>query len=481
LQNLAERIDLETAIAAEISLARESLWEYCRTLAPDYYKEDRIHLKTLCDTLQSFYQRELLKGDGTYYTKLIIELPPQHGKSRTLTNFCSWVLGHNQYERIITASFNDDTAQDFSKYTRDIIQEIANTDEIVYSDIFPDTKIKHGDASYKQWSLEGQFFNYKGCGINGTVTGKGATVRIIDDPVKSADVAYNETALEKIWLWYTGTWLSRRGSSEVLDIICCTPWAKQDPSGRLLQLQPDKWYKLSMPVIDNQGEMLCESMLDREAYDDLKSIGDEHIHAANYLMQRLDIKGKLYKSFLEYSELPKDKEGNLVSESKISYTDTADEGDDFLCHIAGIKYLDSIYVTDVIYTQDPQEITEPLTAKCLKNNDTREAYIESNNGGRGFARNVITEHKNIKGICHVQWFHQSNNKISRILTNAPTVMSKVLFPVGWDEKWPLFYNALNTYLKTGKNKHDDAPDALTGLVEKGLINSVPIISTPIMR
>jgi predicted phage terminase large subunit-like protein len=481
LQSLTEKLDLKIARQAELLLARDSLWEYCRTLSPDYYKEDRPHLKTLCETLQSFYQRKLLKDDGSYYTKLIIELPPQHGKSRTLTNFCSWILGHNQEERIITGSYNDDTAQDFSKYTRDIIQGESNTGEIVYSDIFPNTKIKRGDASYKQWALEGQFFNYKGCGINGTVTGKGASVRIIDDPVKSADVAYNINALDKIWLWYTGTWLSRRGESEVLDIICNTPWAKQDPTGRLLDLQPEKWYKITMPVIDKDGNMLCDSMLDNEAYEDIKSVADEHIHAANYLMQRLDIKGKLYKSFLEYSELPTNSAGQLISEGKYSYTDTADEGDDFLCHIAGIKSQGYMYVTDVIYTQDAQETTEPLTADCLIKNQTRVAYIESNNGGRGFARNVQTLVKSKSGITNVVWFHQGKNKISRILTNAPTVMSKVMFPVGWKEKWPGFYNALNTYMKTGKNKHDDAPDTITGLVEKTLISGSPTISANIKR
>jgi len=481
LQSLIERTDLNIARAAEIELSRGSFWEYCRTLSPDYYQEDREHLKTLCDTLQAFHQKELYKPDGTYYTKLIIELPPQHGKSRTLTNFCSWILGHNNEERIITGSFNDELAHDFSKYTRDIIQEDSNIGEIVYSDIFPGTKVKRGDASYKQWALEGQFFNYKGCGINGTVTGKGATTRIIDDPVKSAEIAYNELALDKIWLWYTGTWLSRRGSSEVMDIICNTPWAKKDISGRLLEIQPEAWYRVSMPVINKEGEMLCESILDKKAYEDIKSVADGHIHAANYLMQRLDIKGKLYSSFLEYAELPTDKNGKLISEAKPSYTDTADEGDDYLCHIAAIQSMGFLYVTDVIYTQEPQEKTEPMTAKCLMENGTKIAYIESNNGGRGFARNVGAIVKEGKGVCAIKWFHQGNNKISRILTNAPAVMSKVLFPIGWQEKWPAFYEALNTYQKKGKNKHDDAPDTITGLVEKCLIKSTPQITAAVRR
>jgi predicted phage terminase large subunit-like protein len=425
--------------------------------------------------LQSFYQRELLKGDGTYYTKLIIELPPQHGKSRTLTNFCSWILGHNQEERIITGSYNDETAQDFSKYTRDIIQETSNAGEIVYSDIFPGTKIKHGDAGFKQWALEGQFFNYKGCGVNGTVTGKGATVRIIDDPVKDAETAYNELALNKLWRWYGGTWLSRRGSSEVMDIICHTPWAKKDISGRLQDIQGKDWYILSMPVIDEKGNMLCESILDNKAYEDIKLLGDEHIVAANYEMQRKDIKGQLYSGFKTYSELPKD------TEAVVSYTDTADEGDDFLCSIVAEKKDNYLYLTDLIYTQDSQEFTEPLTGDLFIMNGCKDAWIESNNGGRGFARNVITYIKSKKKYCNVQWFHQGKNKKARILTQASTVQKYILMPEGWKERWPVFYEAVTSYQKEGKNKHDDGPDTLTGLVEKVLINSVPKISTPIMR
>ena len=447
--------------SAEIELAKGSFWEFCRTLSPDYYTEDKTYLIELCDTLQSFYERRLLKDDGSYYKKLIIEMPPQHGKSRTLTNFCSWVLGHNQEERIITGSYNDDLAQDFSRYTRDIIQaNKTDPNEIIFNDIFPDVAIKRGDASYRQWSLEGQFFNYKGTGVGGSVTGKGATIRIIDDPVKSAEIAYNESALDKLWLWYTGTWLSRRGASVVMDIICNTPWAKKDITGRLLDIEPDEWYRISMPVIDENGDMLCDSVLDREAYEGIKRVADEHIFAANYLMQRLDIKGRLYSGFNTYSDLPDNTQGIM------SYTDTADEGSDYLCTIVAAVKDQYWYVVDVEYTQDAQEITEPSTADMYIRNGVTYGVIESNNGGRAFARNVkrlITEKGERENI---KWFHQNKNKAARILTQSSTVQKYVLFPKDWKNKWPAFYEALTTYQKEGKNNHDDAPDTITGLVEK---------------
>jgi len=463
LQNLAERENLDIVDAmdqAEIELARDEFYEFCCTLSPDYYTEEKTHLYELCNTLQLFYEHKLLKENGVYYTKLIIEMPPQHGKSRTLTNFCSWILGHDEEERIITASYNDDIAQDFSKYTRNIIQAGSNTGEIVYSDIFPETRIKRGDASYKQWALENQFFNYKGCGVGGAVTSKGATTRIIDDPVKSAEIAYNETALEKIWLWYTGTWLSRRGGPVVMDIICNTPWAKKDPTGRLLELQPEEWYRLSMPVMDEDENMLCDTILDRAAFAEIEAVADPHILAANYKMQRLDIKGRLYSGFNTYSEMPGATTGT------VSYTDTADEGSDYLCSIVAKKHDLFWYVTDIIYTQDAQEKTEVSVADMLMTNETTFDMIESNNGGRAFARNVIRIITDKGKRSYVKWFHQSKNKVARILTQASTVQKYVLFPEGWVDKWPAFYDAVINYQKEGKNKHDDAPDTLTGLVEK---------------
>lgn len=399
-------------------------------------------------------------------------MPPRHGKSRTLTNFTAWILGKDTKNRIITGSFNDDLAQDFSRYTRDIIQEDKlDPDDIIYSDIFPDTKIKHGDSSYKKWSLEGEFFNYKGVGIGGGITGKGGNWLIVDDPVKDAETAYNPAALAKIWLWYSGTFLSRKEKG-VKKIVCMTPWANDDLLNMLIKKQPDKWLIISLPAYDGEN-MLCPELYDYDDFEDDKQLADENIFRANYLMERVDIKGKLYTEFKTYTELPENITGRLF------YTDTADEGNDYLCSISALKSGLYLYVTDVLYTQEPQEITETKQVNFVIRNDVSSGWIESNNGGRAFARNVkrILQEKGYRES--IQWFHQSKNKKARILTNAATAQNYVLFPKDWAIRWPEFYNALHMYQKEGKNKHDDAPDTLTGIVEYGVKTntmSVPAVS-----
>lgn len=112
------------------------------------------------------------------------------------------------------------------------------------------------------------------------------------------------------------------------------------------------------------------------------------------------------------------------------------------------------------------EVTEPETARRLDLCRVKEALIESNNGGRGFARNVQKKLKQMGNRrCGVTWFTQSKNKKTRILVNASNAMEQVIMPEDWEKRWPEFAVAINKYQRKGKNAHDDAPDALTGIIE----------------
>jgi hypothetical protein len=222
--NECKLIEFENLLKEKkIRESRKHFWDFCHLLEPDFYRKKRNHLKILCDTLEKFYYNELLDQLGNPFHKLMIRLPPQHGKSRTLVNFTKWVLGKNNEERIITASHSDGQASDFSRYTRDGISEVKNLEsQTVYSDVFPETKIKQGNASFQKWALEGQHFNYLGAGVGGAVTGKGATIRIMDDVIKDAETALSDTALSKIWVWLSGTFSSRNSAEggDVKEIFC---------------------------------------------------------------------------------------------------------------------------------------------------------------------------------------------------------------------------------------------------------------------
>ncbi|ODV55456.1 phage terminase large subunit [Lysinibacillus fusiformis] len=456
---------LDALIEERKYLSRQSFWEYCKTRAPEFYIDGRTHLEKICETLQSLYEGRLLNNDGVPYENMIMNIPPRHGKSRTLIHFCEWVLGDKQENRIITASYNEDLATVFSRYTRDgISEEKVYPHEIVYSDIFPGVKVKKGDSSYRQWALEGQHFNYKGAGLGGSITGKGGNILIVDDPIKNAAEAQNENALDKQWQWFTDTFLSRQEQTDrSIKIVNMTRWSKKDICGRILDgKRASEWYVLMMPAMDEEGNMLCPELLNRKNFDALSDFMDEAILNANYYQQPLDLKGRLYKAFKTY-------DGDLPTFKSIqNYTDTADTGDDYLCSIVyGVTFDNEAYVLDVLYTKAPMEETEPDTAKMLYENKVNHAYIESNGGGRGFARSVEKElmEKHNSNYTYIEPFHQSNNKIARILSNSTWVMNHIYFPINWKDKWPDYYKAMNDYQREGQNKNDDAPDATTGVAE----------------
>lgn len=464
-------------LEAKKELARREFFFYCNLRASDFYKTNRPFIVNLCNELQAF-----IEGEDEV---LILNLPPRHGKSRTVGMLVEWILGRNNEAKIMTGSYNETLSTMFSKNVRNTIQEEkADKDKIIYNDIFPNTHIKQGDGAMNLWSLEGGYNNYLATSPGGTATGFGCSLLIIDDLIKNAEEAYNEGVLEKHWDWFTQTMLSRLEEGGKV-IIIMTRWASGDLAGRALEHYKEEGKKLKhivMKALQDDGTMLCDEILSYKSYKSkIRAMGQE-IASANYQQEPIDLKGRLYSNIKTYTKVPCDEQGNILFTAYKNYTDTADTGEDYLCSICYGVYNNEAYILDIVYTKAAMEITEPLVASMLDKNNIREADIESNNGGRGFARNVerlLKEKHNNR--CKISWFHQSQNKQARILSNATTVMNNVYFPYNWQDKWSEFAKAILSYQKEGKNKHDDAPDALTGVVEKILnTNKVKTIDRSIL-
>lgn len=449
----------------EAAIARKSFWDFCQAIAPDFYKDDREHLVILTSTLEKFYNGELLREDGKPYKKMMINMPPRHGKSYTLILFAAYILGIARHEQIFTVCYNETLSGRFSKAVRNLIDSDSVADDILcYNDIFPKSKVKKGDASFQLWSLEGQPISYLGTSLTGTITGIGASVGIIDDPVKNYKEAFNDRALEDIIEFYKNTYLSRLEEG-ALNIVNMTRWAKKDLCGWLLDNEPDQWYVLKMEVFDGQ-EMLCPELMSFESYEEKKRIMDESILRANYHQEPMDLKNSLYSELKEYDKFPTDEKGREQPSLVRCYIDTADEGQDYLCAIWFKEFGGNIYVIDVVYTSDPMERTEPLIASKLKANKTDQCYIESNNGGRGFGRNVQSLLlKNKYKECKIVPLRQTQNKLARIKTQAQWIGLHCFMPKGWKDNFKKFSLDLTSFTLQGKNKNDDAPDCLTGCAE----------------
>ena len=491
----------------KIELSRRSFYEYCRTLYPSFYKKNRLYLKYVCDTLQSFIEDKEKKV-------LMLSMPSQHGKSFSVCNLVSWLLGRYKDFRIMTGSYNELLSTKFSKDVRDTIQkDTSNQDDVLlYKDIF-NTKIERGYAAAKMWKTnKSAVINYLATSPNGSATGFGADLLIIDDLIKSGYEANNELILEKQWAWFSQTMLSRLIGQKSKLILIGTRWSEEDLIGRYKRLCESEnipYVEINIPIINEEGNMLCEEILSKKDFENKRKImcvNDEGraIFEANYFQTPIDVKNRLYSDFKLYDpklirennteknteednlslhfgevinlneEEIKEKERELNEEEIVfdrifSYTDTADEGNDYLCSLFFGVYKRELYLLDVIYTKGKMEITEPLVATTINKLKSIENIIESNNGGKGFARNVlkILQKTLNNHYCNVKWFFQGDNKIARIASNSATVCRVVHMPLDWATRWPEFCRDIKRFNTEGK-MHDDAPDALTGGVEYAL-------------
>lgn len=242
-------------------------------MAPDFYREDRPYLKTLCRRLQAFCESDR--------KVLVVNMPPRHGKSRTAVLLSQWLFGRDPSEQIMTGSYNETLSTTFARAVRDgIAEERFDPSRIVFSDIFPQTRIKYGEAAAGKWALEGQYASYLATSPGGTATGFGARKLILDDLIKKAEEAFNEGALDKQWQWFTDTMLSRTETGYKI-VIIMTRWATGDLAGRALEHWPDAEL-ITMKALQDDGTMLCDAVLTREDYEDKVRTMSEEIASANY-------------------------------------------------------------------------------------------------------------------------------------------------------------------------------------------------------
>ena len=223
----------------------------------------------------------------------------------------------------------------------------------------------------------------------------GCDFLILDDTIKNKYEAYHKEYLNKLFEdWFTDTLYSRLEGKRKI-IIVMTRWATGDMAGRLIQMfneQGRKYRLLSKKAYDKKTDkMLNPKILNRHQYELLIQTIGEDIVAANYNQEPIDIKGKLYKSFLTYN--PADirtidnPNGKIIFKDIRARADIADSGEDYLSMIIyGVTADRKAYVLDIYYTQDGGETTEPEAARRLIKYNPYVFRPESNNGRKSMGK-----------------------------------------------------------------------------------------------
>lgn len=425
--------------------------------------------------------------------RLLVSVPPQHGKSLGASVLLpAYLLGCDPGLRIAVASYSFALAGRLAQQVQRLMSEAR------YRAVFPATALKGtgprsgaertARRTAQEFDCVGFAGGLKAVGRTGSLTGNRVDVLIADDLYKDALEANSPLVRERVWEWYHAVARTRLhdGSRE---LVVCTRWHEDDLIGRLKRtervIEPKSWKELEEVPPDTWVAVSFEALktgapteLDRRAEGE--PLWPER-HSAGWLRQRRSADPALFEALFQGN--PVAREGLLYGEfetygalpaevvRRANYTDTADTGRDCLCSICYAVGSDGLlYVTDAIYTPEPMEATEAAVAGMLARNGTTVAHIESNNGGRGFGRAVEARLREagVRG-CVLRLFHQSGNKQARILTHAATVTRRVRMPEDWRVRWPEFAAAVCGFRRVPQaNAHDDGPDALTGMVETEL-------------
>jgi len=202
--------------------ARQHLIEYSILTNPKY--RPNWHHDLIADELETIENGSFAAAG---FKILIIMVPPRHGKSEEVTiNFPSWYLGRNPDKEVITASYSAELALDFGSKARNLV------DSQEYQNIFPQVRLRPDEKSKAKWKT-GQGGSYTAVGIGGAVTGRGADVLNIDDPLKNREEANSEVIRNKQWEWFTSTAYTRLEPNGVV-VLILTRWHLDDLAGRIL-------------------------------------------------------------------------------------------------------------------------------------------------------------------------------------------------------------------------------------------------------
>lgn len=502
---------LEASATDLLSLElRSSLEKYTRAMFRQQYKRSFLmsyHHRLICKALQDVV-------DGKC-KRLMINMPPRYSKTELcIKSFASWGFALNPKCKFLHLSYSDTLVNDNSDTIRSIMMEP------LYKELFPESALEKERGSSKRWKTKagGEFYAVS---TQGQVTGFGAGLVdedvalddapitgvaeiddilnmfdaksnifngaiLIDDPMKPED-AESDIVRERINMRFENTIRNRTNSRNTPIIIIMQRVHEHDLCGYLQELEPDEWKVLSLSAIqrvpidesiqidEDKPETYNEMALwpVKHSLEELYDLRDKNpiVFDTQYMQDPKPKEGLMYSEGFHtytYEQLPKASAPNMHVR-RLAYIDTADTGADFLCAICFVDTPEFVYVTDVLYTDAPMEVTEPKTAAMLNANGTQEVLIESNNGGRSFARNIKLKlravFKNFRIV--VRSFTQSQNKKTRIFSNSAQVQNDILFPEGWERKFPKFYSAITSCRKDNRKKsqHDDAPDCLTGVYE----------------
>lgn len=425
-----------------------------------YYQPRRNKIYWLVQKMQRLIDDEL--------DILSISMPPGTGKTTLGEFFISFVMGHYPNTPNLMSSHSGFMTRMFY----DAVLNIITSNEYCWSDVFPDVIFEGNNAKEETINLgRWQPFKTLTCRpIRGSLTGvtRCEGFLYVDDLVSGIEEALSIDRLDKLYGEYT-TDLKSRKKKKAKEIHIATRWSVHDVIGRLERMyegNPRAEF-IAVPDIDPQTgksnfDYDYDVGFDEKYFHDMEMSMDDVSYRCLYKSDPIEREGILYHP----TELQRYLGGlpDREPDSILAICDTKDTGTDYNFLGVFYQYGDRYYLEDLVFKNiDPGTLDE-LNSDMLVKHHVQQAQFESNKEGSRTANEVERLVREKGGRCHITKKYTTQNKETKIIVNSSWVKEHVIFKdiTEYEPKsdYGVMMSFLCSYTQLGKNKHDDAPDAL---------------------
>lgn len=409
------------------------------------------HLVYICNQIDEFITKET----GNAYDIMVLSIPPQHGKSLSVTETLpSWYLGKNPDKSVIVLAYGDDLAQRFGRRNKEKIE--------TFGKIFFDISISKTKSANDDFEIEGRKGRMITRGIMAGVTGNPAHLLIIDDPVRTREEAYSAVTREKIWQeWMSSAKTRLAGGAKV--VLIMTRWHEDDLAGQILKTEKNAVHiNIPCEAEDNdvlgrkKGEGLFPEIGKGTAWkDQMKAsyIAGEGLDAWNAMYQgRPSVQGgNIFKRdwFKFYTDLPTMYQTIISVDAAFKDTKTSD----FVAIGVWGKSGANVYLLDLINERmDFVRTLEVIRLMKRKYAEANMVLIEDKANGSAI---ISTLRQEIMGIVPVE---PLGNKESRAYAIQPFVMAGNVWLL---KNAPWVEDYLDQMTRFPKSSKDDMVDMTT--------------------